>query len=98
MITKTVGFKIGEQFFGTIEEAQKAALFNLQSPEAGDEARQGAIAIADWIIENKEAIVDILTTTPNSKPSARKINGGTKRRKVAAMDAAINRSVQDNKQ
>lgn len=72
MITKTVGYKIGDQFFGTIEEAQKAELFNLQSPEAGDGARQGAIDIADWIIENKEAILDILTTTPNSKPSARK--------------------------
>jgi hypothetical protein len=37
--------------------------------------------VAAMVLEQAESIIDILTTTPNSKPSARKINGGRKPRK-----------------
>ena len=37
-------------------------------------------ALAKVLLDNKDAIMDILTTTKNSKPKARAINGGTKKR------------------
>ena len=37
--------------------------------------------IANYIINNRDLFLDILTTTPNSKPKARAVHGGTKNRK-----------------
>jgi hypothetical protein len=45
----------------------------------------------EFIWANRDRVVDILTTKPNSRPTARKINGGKKVRKkrvVAAPEAA----------
>lgn len=36
---------------------------------------------AAMIVANAAKVVDILSTTPTSKPRARRINGGTKKRK-----------------
>lgn len=100
MITKIQSYSTESGVFRTIEEAQKAELMSaLRNADGADKKdEQWYPWIADTLIRIKPEILDILTTTPNSKPSARKINGGTKKRKAAAMDAAINRSVQDNKQ
>lgn len=61
---------IGDKAFPTLEEAQKHQL----SAIVGIEAAQSIVA-------NKAKLLDILTTDENSRPSARRINGGRKPRK-----------------
>ena len=41
----------------------------------------------DAILKHREALVDILTTTPNSLPKARAIHGGKKPRKAKSGEA-----------
>ncbi len=70
--------------YASIEEAQKAALvelFDIENQPA-ESRTWSSLEIAEQIIEKREEIMDVLTTTINSKPSARKINGGTKKRKA----------------
>lgn len=83
MIERTQSFKVGDQSFLTLGEAQKYELGHLM-PHAFN-----TVEIAIWILENKVAILDILTMTPTSKPKARKVHGGTKKRTVIT-DAATN--------
>lgn len=45
--------------------------------------------IAKSLVAQSAAVVDILTLTATSKPKARRINGGTKKRKVAAVVAPV---------
>lgn len=52
----------------------------------------------ETILKNRDRIVDLLTTTPTSKPKARKVNGGTKKRTPKPDAAAVNRELQDMKQ
>jgi len=79
MIERTNSFKVGDQSFLTLGEAQKYELGQLLGKK---ESMSSAIAMAEWILDNKVAILDILTMTPTSKPKARKVNGGTKKRTV----------------
>lgn len=67
----------------TIQLAQQHELeeFIVKS-EVADATLAGDLA--KNIIEQKDAIIDILTMTAKSKPKARKINGGTKNRTPAA--------------
>lgn len=37
-------------------------------------------SVSNWIVNNADAIVNILTTTEKSRPAARKANGGSKKR------------------
>jgi hypothetical protein len=69
MIEFTKSFKVGDSLFTSLEQAQEHELALLV----------GATA-APIILKEKERILNILTTTPNSKPKARKINGGRKPR------------------
>lgn len=69
--------------YASIQDAQRAALIEL-FPVKHDGPLWSPSDIAEQIIENRDEIVDVLTTTINSKPSARKINGGTKKRKPKA--------------
>lgn len=78
MIERTNAFKVGTQGFLTLEDAQKYELRQL----IPNPASAGADLTIDWIISNKNKILDILTTTPSSKTKARKINGGKKSRKA----------------
>jgi hypothetical protein len=78
MIEKITGFKVGEQFFPTIEDAQKAELVELLSETAFN--AEDTKLIAAVIVEDSEKIIDILTMKPSSRPKARKINGGRKKR------------------
>jgi len=38
--------------------------------------------VAHWLVANDDFVIDTLTTTANSRPKARKSNGGTKKRKA----------------
>lgn len=87
MITKVQAYQTASGVFPTIEEAQKAELKRLWSGQCDDNV------FADWAIENKEAILDILTMTASSKPRARKINGGKKTRKAVAPSPELGKAL-----
>lgn len=71
MIETCKAFKVGEQTYSTIEQAKTAAIMELGfGPE-----------VSHQMVKYGAKIADILTTTPTSKPKARKVNGGTKTRK-----------------
>ncbi len=95
MITKTVGYSVGGSIYVTLEDAQKAELDAVVKEHFDIEGKMvTTFGIACAIINNKAQILDILTTKENSKVKARKINGGKKERKAAAVNAAL----QDSKQ
>ena len=78
MITKTAAFQTSDnKTHATLEDAQLHALEMLLGGEGGDKCARTVIAYADQV-------VDILTTTATSKPRARKVNGGTKKRTKSA--------------
>jgi len=81
MIERTSSFKVGDQSFLTLGEAQKYELQQLLGTGLPSEVLAHD-SVANWILRNKVAILDILTMTPTSKPKARKVNGGTKKRTV----------------
>ena len=94
MIEFTKSYKtVDGEVFASIEEAQQHELSvvfekhpTLQQTGLPPEPMNDWIA--KMILDNKDAVMDILTTTPNSKPKARKINGGTKKRhKTVITDA-----------
>lgn len=90
MITFAKSFKASDgRLFGTVQEAQSYEL-ELVVKKEGDDGRVQSVSsamenfpkyFAEKIMENRELILDILTTTNASKPKARAINGGTKKRK-----------------
>ena len=86
MIEFTKSYKTADgQVFGSIEDAQThevEVLFEKNPFETPHDA-------AAIVLKNKTILIDILTTTPNSKPKARAIHGGTKsRKKTVITDAA----------
>lgn len=89
MIQFTKSYKTSDgQVFGSIEDAQLheiAAIFSCFNHELAPEI---APDIAKVILEKKAFLIDILTTTPNSKPKARSTNGGTKTRKKTVVTDA----------
>jgi len=49
------------------------------------------VNISKHLLKHKDLLIDVLTTTPNSKPKARSTHGGTKnRKKTVVTDAAVN--------
>ena len=78
MIEKTTAYRVGEQFFPCIEEAQKHELEVLLSPigTPGDAAAK--------IISHKDEVLNILTMTPTSHAKARKANGATRKPRAKA--------------
>jgi hypothetical protein len=73
MIERTLAFKTTDaSTFSELHEAQEHEISLLHADLA---------TVASMILEYSDKIVDILTTTPTSKPKARKIHGGTKTRK-----------------
>ena len=58
MIERTNSFKVGNQSFLTLEDAQKFEL----------DVFFGSNDVVDKILKNKDKIIDILTTTPTSLP------------------------------
>jgi len=92
MIEFTKSYKTADgQVFATIEEAKRheliLALKQINVPPASNLPYDD---IATLVLTVQDEIVDILTMSPNSKPKARKINGGTKKRnKTVITDAAL---------
>lgn len=86
MINKTrcLFYEVGGQFFKDLEEAQAADLKKLLP---GDFLTDGTMdfgeKLAGWLISNKEAIVDCLTTTPKSRLRGRKSHGATRKPRAA---------------
>ncbi len=78
MIERSIAYKTANGVFNTIAEAQQSELSDLI---LSDKENENSGWVPEFILANKNAIIDILTMTPNSKPSARKINGGHKTRK-----------------
>lgn len=83
MITFERSYKVGDGLYATMEEAQQQALGKLLAPELGPD---GITATADAILKHKDEIVNVLTMTEKALPRARKVNGGTKRRKTTATE------------
>lgn len=78
MITRTASFATSDgQTFIELEGAQGHEL-SLLLQSCGD-----CTAAISLIVSQRDKVIDILSTTPTSKPRARKINGGTKKRKAA---------------
>jgi hypothetical protein len=73
-ITFTKAYVANGKTFATLDEARLHALAELLAENPRSD-------VAAMVLEQAESTIDILTTTPNSKPSARKINGGRKPRK-----------------
>ena len=88
MIEFTKSYKTADgQVFGSIEQAQLHELDTLMGDVEG--SLDCLTNISKHLLKNKDILIDILTTTPNSKPKARSSHGGTKsRKKTVITDAA----------
>ncbi len=89
MIEKVVAYKSSDgKTFGTIEEVQAhelSLLFKIEDFGGAPVVDR----VASAILRDKDKIVDILTTTATSKPTARKINGGKKARKAKVTEPEL---------
>lgn len=94
MIEFTKSYKTGDGLvFGSIEEAQSHEIANIFKKNPTSTAEE----IANVVLKNKTVLIDVLTTTPNSKPKARASHGGTKaRRKTVVTDAASSVTTDNN--
>ncbi len=78
MITKTKSYQTSDgKIFGSIPEAQAHEVRTLATAEFAPDV---ADKVAVWACANCDKLVDILTTKGSSKPAARAVNGGTKKR------------------
>jgi hypothetical protein len=82
MISKTVSFKTTDgKIHASIEDAQRHEIQQfLINPETHNMDMSQADRVAGILIQDHERFVDLLTLKASSKPSARKINGATKKR------------------
>lgn len=87
MIAKTIGFKA---LAGTKEESIHETLEGAQAAELTPIFDKGWMSLAEGFgphhiaevaVKNKEAILNILTTGPKSRPKARVLNGAKRTRK-----------------
>lgn len=79
MITRTIGYSANGKHFPELKDAQIEEIdcllrSKLNTPLTIEE-------LAPVILQFAAQMVDILTTTPTSKPTARKVNGATRKRK-----------------
>ena len=81
MITKQkcLWYFVGDKAFKSLGEAQKCDLLKLMPSVAVNPTND---QFADWLLANKFAVTDILTTTPTSRLKARKLHGGVRKKKV----------------
>lgn len=90
MIEKISAYKSSDgKFVGAIEEVHKyelKLLFEAAPMGVGVKgSKEDADAVANavaCIVNNRDKVVDILTTGPKSKPSARSINGATRKKRT----------------
>lgn len=67
--------------YASLEEAQVGALAPLFALAPDISWSADGVEVAEAILRNRDTIIDILTTDTSSRPKARKINGGIKKRK-----------------
>lgn len=63
-ITEVKAYRVGEQVFPTIQEAQRQELIALMPTSADMASKDGA---AKWITDHTDEVVAILTCQPKSK-------------------------------
>jgi len=63
-------YKVGDQAYSTLEEAQAVELQTILLPAEGFSAYDLAV----FVLQNRAKVLDILTTKANSRPKRRKIN------------------------
>ena len=83
MIEKTTAFRVGDQFFPCIEEAQAHELAGVLSA-FDNEPRISGLQAAEIILQNKAQVLNILTMTAKSHARARKANGATRKPRAKA--------------
>jgi hypothetical protein len=77
MIEFTKSYKTADgRVFSSIEEAQVHEIESIFTKNPFSTAKEAA----GVVLKNKTILIDVLTTTPNSKPKARSSHGGTKNR------------------
>lgn len=80
MIEFTKAYVSGGSVYATLREAQRAELMEvLCSISTSTLTASGEIA--NYILDNQQRVMDILTTTDTSRPKARAVHGGKKNRK-----------------
>ena len=94
-ISFTKAFVANGKTFASLEEAQQAEIEALFLDQGDNIISADGIALL--ILANADKIIDVLTTTESSRPAARRVNGGTKKRKpkTEALAAAQNAALQD---
>lgn len=94
MIEFAKSYRVGPKVFATLEEAQAASLLEIfehiliGDAKATINAQHLNPLIAEVLIKERERVIDILSTTASSKPRARKINGGRKKRQSCVGEPA----------
>lgn len=77
MIEKTAAYKTSDgSTHLTLEQAQVHELDLLITEKCSDRLEK----LPSVLVQCSDRVIDILSTTPTSKPRARRINGGTKKR------------------
>lgn len=93
MIEFTKGYKTSDgKLIATIGEAQLhelGILFGTPMDKSLVLNPENRVVISKFLLDNKDKFIDILTTTANSKPKARTVNGGRKNRKTVITNAAV---------
>lgn len=86
-IRKSTAFTASDgSLCATLEEAQRHELALLvvnQAKLVDDAVRQQAVEFSHFVQANSEAVLDILTTGPRSRPAARKSKGTNNPRRAA---------------
>lgn len=75
----------GDRVYASLQEAQRAELQELFSRVS--DTSVPAENIARLVMDNMQLVIDILTTTDQNRPKARAINGGTKKKRKAKINA-----------
>lgn len=93
MITRTTGYASSDgTVHRTLEGAQRAEIVEIFKAHAGPSPKADPWTVeymADIVMQNSTKLLDILTTTSRSKPRARAVNGGTKKRKPKATEPSM---------
>lgn len=91
MITTAKAFVTSDQkTHAALEDAQKHELAILLRLQSGPQESGFTLAnLVDLVMGCREKVMDVLTTTASSKPRARKVNGGTKKRKATSDPATV---------
>ena len=79
---RTLFYFVADKPYASLEEAQKQDLMTLMLPAMSEVATNSPDFIAQWMLTNKDAIMDTLTTTPKSRLRGRKLHGATRKKRA----------------